>query len=126
MSMRTVRLDDEAEKTLERLRGITGLSISEMLKRGLKAYEAQALYQAHRKPYDVYCELDLGIGGYAIAPAREAKSAVAEGIRWKHRRRSCSTPDRSSPSSTRPTAITGARDAFSRASKSQSVGRPPC
>jgi hypothetical protein len=43
MSMRTVRLDDEAEKTLERLRGITGLSISEMLKRGLKAYEAQAL-----------------------------------------------------------------------------------
>ena len=86
MSTRTVRLDDEAEKTLERLRSVTGLSISEVLKRGLKAYEAQALQQAHRKPYDAYCKLDLGEGGYAIAPAREAKSAVAEAIRRKHKR----------------------------------------
>jgi len=86
MSTRTVRLDDEAEKTLERLRSVTGLSISEVLKRGLEAYEVQALQQAHRKPYDVYCELDLGEGGYAIAPARDAKSALAEAIRRKHKR----------------------------------------
>jgi hypothetical protein len=86
MSMRTVRLDDEAEKTLERLRGVTGLSISEVLKRGLKAYEAQALQEAWRKPYDVYCEIDLGEGGQALAPAREAKSAVADAIRRKQRR----------------------------------------
>jgi hypothetical protein len=42
--------------------------------------------QAHRKPYDVYRELDLGPGGYSIAPAREAKSAIAEAIRRKHKR----------------------------------------
>jgi len=43
MSTRTVRLDDEAERTLERLRRITGLSISEVLKRGLEAYEVSGL-----------------------------------------------------------------------------------
>lgn len=34
MGTRTVRLDDEAEKTLASLRRLTGLSISEVLKRG--------------------------------------------------------------------------------------------
>lgn len=86
MVTRTVRLDDEAEKTLDRLRSITGLSISELLKRGLSAYEAKALEQARRKPYDVYRDLDLGAGGYAIAPAREAKAAIADEIRRKHKR----------------------------------------
>ncbi len=86
MSTRTVRLDDEAEQTLARLRSVTGLSISEVLTRGLKAYEAQALQQAHRLPYDIYRELDLGQGGYAIAPAKDAKSAIAEVIRRKHQR----------------------------------------
>ena len=36
MGTRTVRLDDEAENTLARLRKTTGLSISEVLKRGLQ------------------------------------------------------------------------------------------
>ena len=85
MSTRTVRLDDEAEKVLERLRSITGLSISEVLKRGLGAYEAKALEERQRKPYDIYRKLDLGPGGYAVAPAREAKSAVADAIRRKHK-----------------------------------------
>lgn len=86
MGTRTVRLDDEAEKTLDRLRSITGLSISELLKRGLSTYEAKALEQASRKPYDIYRDLDLGEGGYAIAPAREAKSAVGNAIHRKHKR----------------------------------------
>lgn len=86
MGTRTVRLDDEAEKTLERLRHITGLSISKVLKRGLSAYEAVAMSQLERKPYDIYRELDLGEGGYAIAPARDAKVAVADVMRRKHKR----------------------------------------
>jgi hypothetical protein len=83
---RTVRLDDEAEKTLERLRNITGLSISEVLKRGLSAYEAVAMQQSKRRPYDIFRQLDLGEGGYARAPAREAKAAIADTIRRKHTR----------------------------------------
>lgn len=85
MGTRTVRLDEEAEKTLERLRALTGLSISEVLKEGLTALEIQARQRAKRKPYDIYCELDLGEGGYARAPAAQAKSALADVIRRKHR-----------------------------------------
>jgi len=86
MGTRTVRLDDEAEQTLDRVRAMTGLSISEVLKHGLNAYETDVLEQAHRKPYEVFRQLDLGAGGYAIAPARDAKSALAEVIRRKHSR----------------------------------------
>jgi hypothetical protein len=86
MSTRTVRLDDEAEKTLQRLRSLTGLSISEVLKRGLSAYEPEALARTARRPYDIYRELDLGEGGHAQAPGREAKAALVDAIRQKHRR----------------------------------------
>ena len=86
MGTRTVRLDDEAEKSLENLRHLTGLSISEVLKRGLRVYERQALEEVNRRPYDIYRELDLGPGGYARAPARAAKSAIADFIRRKHGR----------------------------------------
>ena len=83
MSTRTVRLDAEAEETLERLRNLTGLSISEVLKRGLSAFESEAVSQVQRTPYEIYRELDLGEGGYAIAPATEAKRAVKDAIRRK-------------------------------------------
>jgi len=83
---RTVRLDDEAEKTLAKLKKFTGLSISEVLKRGLSAYEEQAMQQAARNPFAIYRELDLGEGGYAIEPARHAKSAIKEAIGRKHKR----------------------------------------
>jgi len=86
MGTRTVRFDDEAEKTLQRLRNLTGLSISEVLKRGLSAYEAEALGQAARRPYHVYRELDLGEGGHARATGRTAKAIIADVVRRKHKR----------------------------------------
>jgi hypothetical protein len=86
MGIRTVRLDDEAERELARLRNATGLSISEVLKRGLKAYRAQVAGESPRTPYEVFKEIDLGPGGYARAPARQAKVAVAGLIRRKYRR----------------------------------------
>jgi len=86
MSTRTVRLDDDAERTLERLRKITGLSISELLKRGLHAYESEALSVVYRKPYDIYMRFNLGEGGYAVAPAKQAKSAIRDVIRRRHGR----------------------------------------
>ena len=84
MSTRTVRLDEDAERTLERVRAMTGLSISEVLKQGLNAYENVILEQAQRKPYEIFCQLDSGPGGEALASARDAKSAIAETIRRKH------------------------------------------
>ena len=72
MGTRTVLLDDEAEMTLERLRGLTGLPIPQVLKEGLAALEIQALQQSKRKPYDIYRDLDPGEGGVKGAmPVRQ-------------------------------------------------------
>jgi len=86
MAMRTVRLDEEAERALERLRSLTGLSISEVLKRGLAAYEQLASQEGKIKPYEIYARLDLGEGGWSIASARDAKRAVKAAVRRKHHR----------------------------------------
>ena len=72
MGVRTVRLDDEAERTLAAVRKRTGLTISEVLKRGLRAYDIASREESATRPYDVYRRLDLGSGGYAVAPARDA------------------------------------------------------
>jgi len=86
MGTRSVRLDDETERTLARLTKMTGLTISEILKRGVLSLEEQSRSQSWRKPFEIYRELDLGPGGYAIADARDAKAAVAAAIRKKHGR----------------------------------------
>lgn len=86
MSTRSVRLDEETEKALKRLTRMTGLSMSEVLKRGVFAYQAKALQQSTSKPYDIYQKLDLGSGGYARAPGRDAKKAIVDVISRKHRR----------------------------------------
>lgn len=86
MGTRSVRLDEETEKALTRLTRMTGLSISEVLKRGVFAYQAEALQQSTSKPYDIYRKLDLGSGGYTRAPARDAKKVIADVICSKHRR----------------------------------------
>jgi hypothetical protein len=86
MGVRTVRLDEPAERILAAVRKRTGLTISDVLKRGLHAYAAASLDDAAATPYEVYRRLDLGPGGYATAAARDAKAAVAEAIATKHRR----------------------------------------
>ncbi len=86
MGTRTVRLDDDAGRTLARRRRVTGLSISEVLKRGLAAFEQRAGEAAATRPYDIYRRLDLGEGGWSRAPAAPAKQAVAAVIRGQRRR----------------------------------------
>lgn len=84
MGMRTVRLDDDAEATLATLQKQTGMSISNVLKQGLKYFAKAQETAATTKPYDIYRELDLGPGDESVPPAVEAKSAVAGIIRQKH------------------------------------------
>ena len=86
MSIRTVRLDDDAERTLAALRKQTGLSISAVLKHGLDAYAKMARQKAMRKPYEIYRRLDLGSGGDAIGPAADSKDLVARMVRKKYGR----------------------------------------
>ena len=60
MATRTVRLDREAEQVLASLTRSTGLSISEVLKRALMAYQQHAQEApTPMAPYDVFRRLDL-------------------------------------------------------------------
>lgn len=86
MAIRTVRLDDEAEDTLQEVREATGLPISEALKQGLRVLREQVRQGGSRRSaYEIYAELDLGPGGYAIAPSTDVKRAVRRAIRQKRR-----------------------------------------
>ena len=68
MSVRTVRLDDDAEATLAALRKQTGLSISDVLKRGLESYAEAVREGAAARPFDIYRRLDLGPGRLCHSP----------------------------------------------------------
>jgi hypothetical protein len=83
MASRTVRLDRETEKVLEQIVRATGLSLSAALKQGLLTLGEDVGRRAHRRPYDVYRELDLGPGGYAIAPSTRTRDGVRAAIRRK-------------------------------------------
>lgn len=86
MSTRTVRLDKETEKALEQIMRTTGLSISAAFKKGLLLLRDEIAQGASRTPYDVYRELDLGPGGYAVAPSTDVHRGVEEAIKKKLRR----------------------------------------
>ncbi len=86
MATRTVRLDDEAEAALQQIREATGLPISEALKQGLQSFRRQVRDEAKRRPYDVFRQLDLGPGGYAIAPSTETRRGMTTALRKKLRR----------------------------------------
>jgi hypothetical protein len=83
MAVRTVRLDDDTEKILDQLVEGTGMSISALLKQGLLALKDQMSPQPQRAAYEIYEELDLGPGGYAVAPSTETRRGVQAAIRRK-------------------------------------------
>ena len=86
MGIRAVRLDERTEKALAQIVTATGLSVSAAMKKGLLVLRDEVVREARRVPYDVYEELDLGPGGYAVAPATETRRGVRSAVRRKHRR----------------------------------------
>lgn len=86
MTTRTVRFDDDTEKALDEVRSATGWPISEVLKRGVKALRARVRSNPVRLPFDVYCELDLGPGGYAITSSSNTRAGVQKALKRKHGR----------------------------------------
>jgi hypothetical protein len=83
MATRTVRLDEEEEAVLRQIRDLTGLPISQILKRGVRAFQRRLSEETAQTPYEVFRSLDLGPGGYAIAPSRQTSRAVRDAIRKK-------------------------------------------
>ena len=86
MTTRTVRFDDDTEKALDEVRAATGWPISEVLKRGVKALRARVRNRPARLPFDVYKELDLGPGGYAITSSSNSRAGVRMALKRKHGR----------------------------------------
>jgi hypothetical protein len=84
MGTKTIRLDEETEQILQQIIQSTGLSISGALKKGLHVLHREIDQHIHRTPYDVYRELDLGPGGYAIAPSTQTRQGVKKALRKKH------------------------------------------
>lgn len=87
MGLRTVRLNEEAEETLRYVVKRTGLSISRALAQGILSLRDRLARDARPVPYDVYAGLDLGPGGYAVAPSTDTRRGVRKAIQRKLRRR---------------------------------------
>lgn len=76
MGLRTVRLDDDTEKVLKLVRKKTGWSVSTTLKRGVLALGNETGPSITRSAFEIYRQLDLGPGGYAIAPSTETRRGM--------------------------------------------------
>jgi hypothetical protein len=85
-SPRTVRLDAATEAALDEVRQATGMSVSEVLKRGVLTLREAARATYGARPYEVYATLDLGPGGYAEATRQEGKAGFRAALRRKHGR----------------------------------------
>ncbi len=83
MSTKTVRLDNETEEALREIRKQTGLSISEVLKEGILVLKKEVDDKNRQSPFDVYKSLDLGEGGYSIAPSTDTRKGVRAAIKKK-------------------------------------------
>lgn len=86
MASRTVRLDEDTEEVLEQLVQGTGLSISAVFKQGLLALRDRLAEQPKRPAFEIYEELDLGPGGYSVAPSTTTREGVRDAIRRKLKR----------------------------------------
>ena len=99
MGLRTVRLDDEDEALLEKLREQTGESISEVLRRGLRSYntsvngirlgsgKSTTVGEAFRRIMDRYDDQPADATQdeeRGTLPPRRYKEALVAAIRERH------------------------------------------
>lgn len=84
MTTRTVRLDLKTERALDEVTRATGLSISEVLKRGLLALRDDIRsHGVGRTPYEIYETLDIGPSGGAKGSSARVRQTVKASIRRK-------------------------------------------
>ena len=86
MALRTVRLDNETEKILKQVTKKTGWSVSSTLKRGVLVLRDELGRRSQQSAFEIYRHLDLGPGGYAIAPSTETRRGMQLALRRKSHR----------------------------------------
>jgi hypothetical protein len=85
MAARTVRLGEDSERILTGLVRDTGLSVSTLLEQGLLALRNQRMEGRIPNAYELYRELDLGPGGYALAPSTKTRRGVEQALTRQRR-----------------------------------------
>ena len=86
MGTRTVRMEPEDEKRLERIQKRTGWTASDALKRGVQMLDEALAKEPTGSAFDIYAQLDLGPGGYAAGPAAASRKTARKVIVAKHRK----------------------------------------
>ena len=86
MGIRTVRLDDETENVLKQVTKKTGWSVSTALKRGVLVLRDEVSRTSQQSAFEIYRRLDLGPGGYALAPSTETRRGMQIALRRKSHR----------------------------------------
>jgi hypothetical protein len=87
VATRSVRLDEEAEDALADIRRQSGQSISSAIKLSLISYRESAREAQGRRPSDFFAAYDLGMGGYALGPARDSKRLLKDKLSKRHHNR---------------------------------------
>lgn len=86
MGLRTVRLDEETENILKQVTKKTGWFVSTTLKGGIFELRDAVSRRPPRSAFEIYLRLDLGPGGYAIAPSTNIRRGMQLALRRKFRR----------------------------------------
>lgn len=88
MGTMTVRMSGADEARLERVKAISGLSASEVMRLALEEYEAELRARTPQTPQDVYAAVIAGTvaepGDDAIPPAADVSVAVSGIVAAKH------------------------------------------
>lgn len=86
MGVRRIVFDEESQRVLEQVIQMTGWSISVALKRGVLALQDRIEQSPEQPPFEIYRRLDLGPGGYALAPSTKSRLGMQRKLRQKLRR----------------------------------------
>jgi hypothetical protein len=79
MAVWKVRLDEDGERILTALARDAGLSVSAVFKQGLLALRDKRM-AGYPNANEIYRQLDLGPGGYALAPSTETCHGVEQAL----------------------------------------------
>lgn len=83
MAMIRVRLNPEGEETLRRITESTGLTISEVIRQSLRDFDRKVQAQRKKSAYEIYKEIQLGSGGWAIDDSLHVSRGMTKVLKRK-------------------------------------------
>ncbi len=84
MAIRSVRLDNETEDILRSILNRTQLTVTQVVKEGIRTLAQNLDRDAGMSPYEIFTSLDLGPGGEARVSSAHAKEGIKKILREGH------------------------------------------